>query len=560
VTARIDEVDRLLRGADAWRDYLLIDELVTLAEEDVTDSLGARTATARRVLDRIEKEGLTSEQNQFLQQSEVVALSVALRHWAAEPVSLLSLLCDLEEYESTMAPAVARRIVTAQASLKVSPHQELRDVAESIDLHYRNANVRVAMTSEFLNRLIPQVDQVEAPVSDQIFGARVMGSSVATTRLHIRLVPDNGRARIQLEASGQVRSRTRSFRGPVVFFSDGRSTYHAQKVLLIDPNGIHVWQAQASASSSDRVRAIETDYDPIPILGNLVRSFARNQYDDQRHAVRLEVEHRISRQAARRFDEEIHRHITSAHQRVQENIIDPLDQLQLDPTAVDMRTTSEQLIMRWRLAGDEQLAAHTARPSSPTDTLMEIQLHQSALNNTVKQLGLDGCESDLRELYVSLANSLGNEDATAPDDMPERITIHFADEESVHVQCDEGRLTLTLNIARLDSGRRHWRNFTIRAYYVPVIDGLHARLVRQTSIELIGQNLRLGDQIALRSIFTKALSRNRPIEMIHPELAERAELADLAVTQFVVRNGWVGIALGPDPADKLSSEPTSSPR
>lgn len=558
VAARIDAVDQLLQGTDAWRDYLLIDKLVSLATEDSTDSLDTRKTVARQVMGRITKEDLTVEQSHYLQEAEIVALSAALRHWAAEPVSLLSLLCDLETYESTLSPTAARRIVSAQASLKVSPIQELRDVAECLDRHYRNANVRVAMTSEFLNRLLPQVDQVNIPVSDQILGARVRGRSAATTELHLRLVPDNDRARIQLEANGRVQSRTRSFHGPIVFFNDGRSTYHAESLLLIDPDGIRVWRSRASANSSDRVRDIQTDYDAVPLLGNLVRGFAKSQYDDQRHGVRLEVEHRISQQAARRFDEEINSHISRAHDRVQNNVINPLDDLQLDPTAIDMRTTSDQLIMRWRLAGEKQLAAFTARLCPPANTLMQIQLHQSALNNTVKQLGLDGRSSDLRELYVSLANCLGYEDATAPDDLPEKVAIQFADEESVKVQCEGGRVTLTLNIARLDSGRRHWRDFTIRAYYEPVIDRLHARLVRQTSIELIGQDLRLRDQIALRSIFTKALSRNHPLELIHSELADRTELADLAITQFVVRNGWIGIALGPDA--ELASQPTSISR
>jgi hypothetical protein len=41
------------------------------------------------------------------------------------------------------------------------------------------------------------------------------------------------------------------------------------------------------------------------------------------------------------------------------------------------------------------------------------------------------------------------------------------------------------------------------------------------------------------------LSRNRKLNVINKQLAEAPELRDQQVTQFVIHDGWIGVALGP---------------
>ncbi|MEO2021986.1 MAG: hypothetical protein ABGX05_09160, partial [Pirellulaceae bacterium] len=66
-------------------------------------------------------------------------------------------------------------------------------------------------------------------------------------------------------------------------------------------------------------------------------------------------------------------------------------------------------------------------------------------------------------------------------------------------------------------------------------------------LQFEGKNLRLGDRIALQGIFNKALPRTRPINMINKQLAKHDGMKDLSVSQFVVRDTWIGFALsGPE--------------
>ena len=57
---------------------------------------------------------------------------------------------------------------------------------------------------------------------------------------------------------------------------------------------------------------------------------------------------------------------------------------------------------------------------------------------------------------------------------------------------------------------------------------------------------RRGDQIALRTIFSRALSKNQPFNIITTKLAENPAIADLSVNQFLIEDGWIGVALGPN--------------
>ena len=81
--------------------------------------------------------------------------------------------------------------------------------------------------------------------------------------------------------------------------------------------------------------------------------------------------------------------------------------------------------------------------------------------------------------------------------------------------------------------------------YRPQVEGRTAELVRDGGIQLSGTRLNTGAQIALRGVFAKAFPKNTPLKLTPREFAEDPQLADLAVTQFTIDDGWIGLALGP---------------
>ena len=68
--------------------------------------------------------------------------------------------------------------------------------------------------------------------------------------------------------------------------------------------------------------------------------------------------------------------------------------------------------------------------------------------------------------------------------------------------------------------------------------------LRDGIIQLTGQRLSTGAQIALRGIFSHTFSKKTPWNLMPERLATDPSLADVGITQFVIDDGWIGVALG----------------
>ncbi len=97
----------------------------------------------------------------------------------------------------------------------------------------------------------------------------------------------------------------------------------------------------------------------------------------------------------------------------------------------------------------------------------------------------------------------------------------------------------------------------IRGNYIPAVDGLHAGLVRRGPILLVGHRLRTRDQVALRGVFSKLLSKSHQLKLVPDDLAEDQRLADMAVTQANIKDGWIGVAMGPAREGLAAKAPAS---
>lgn len=556
--AILRELDSASSG-EAWRNYLMLDQL-----EQVIGSGQASTQhqLARKILERMESDKLDASQLAMMTNSPFSDLAFALRRWADEPVDCMALLDDMEAYEETRLQDGAHSLARHYQNSRWSTNPEIEQLSELLNSHYRNANLRIAIASDLLNRLIPEVDSADEEVNETIQGTQIYGMSRVHTELKATLVPDATRWRIGMEASGEVESSTAANAGPATFYNEALSRYLARKLLIVDRSGVRVWRAEAEADSDAGLTGFRTDFDRVPVLGWLARSIALDQHDTRFHSARCEAEDRLAARVSQRLDEAVHIRLEQAEKEFNETLLTPLTNMSLNPVALDLHTTKTRLIGRYRLAGDNQLGAHTPRPQAPNDSLLSIQVHESALNNVIEQLKLDGKETDLRELFDYIGEMFAKPDMQAPDDVPEGVTIRFAASEAVRVRFEQGRCVVTLRIAELKQGRRHrWRNFAVRAYYVPDPQQLDANLVREGSIELDGYKMTGLDRVALSGVFSKTLSRSRPFNLVNRRISESEELQDLQVTQFVITEGWIGVALGPQygaPVERLATPPATT--
>jgi len=104
---------------------------------------------------------------------------------------------------------------------------------------------------------------------------------------------------------------------------------------------------------------------------------------------------------------------------------------------------------------------------------------------------------------------------------------------------------MILTIASLRQSPHVWKDFQVRAFYRPSINGRQAELVRDGVVHLLGDQLDTGEQLALRGIFSKTFSNKQGLNVTPEVFLKDPRLAQFGATQFVIDDGWIGLAFGP---------------
>jgi hypothetical protein len=180
-----------------------------------------------------------------------------------------------------------------------------------------------------------------------------------------------------------------------------------------------------------------------------------------------------------------------------------------------------------------------------------MQLHQSSINNAIAQVGLSGKTWKIGELYAHLGNVFQQSDWTIPEDVPEDITIRFADTRPATVEFQDGKLRLTLRIAELSQPSRNMKiqRFFVHSNYIPIASGLTAELVRDGVVEIVSSRNRL----ALRVIFAKVFVSKPQIPLTSKSWMEDERAQGLAVSQLDIRDGWLAVALADEDSQQAAT-------
>lgn len=542
---RIRELAAQSAQGPQWVNYLLLDQLTAAGEQDID----ARKQLAAEFERRLNSPKFDDAQRRFVAAGPPAQLARELRLWTAEPVGLVDLLAHIETFERSQLTSDARRIAQDLDRLRSIDHPATRSLLTSLENDYRNANLRLVFSGELVNRFMPQPSTVESPVNDVIVGAQVRGQSTTFTKLFVRLVPDENNVRLGLEATGTVNSNTTSTSGPATFYSGGESSFIVRKLFVYDKRGLRLWPSQAEADNYyNGLYGLQTDFDGIPLFGSLARNIARSQQQESLGQARAEVESKVAFRAMQQLDSQVEPRLVAAVTKMRDGAWATLKELSLQPEPVGMSTTADRLAMRLRVATADQLAGYTPRPRAPSDSQFSVQLHQSALNNAAEQLELNGRTFTLPELFDWLGKRLHSKSDALHEELPEDVSITFAENDAVRVRCADGRVEVMLSVKQLTQGRSRWHDFTVRAQYTPTKDGERPQLVRDGTIYLEGDSLKGKTHIMLRTIFSKTLSRSRPWNLLNEKLINDPRMAHLELRQFDIEEGWIGLAYCNKPA------------
>ncbi|MEM8865111.1 MAG: hypothetical protein AAGF31_06140, partial [Planctomycetota bacterium] len=140
-------------------------------------------------------------------------------------------------------------------------------------------------------------------------------------------------------------------------------------------------------------------------------------------------------------------------------------------------------------------------------------------------------------------------DSLQPPNEP--VELVFDDAEPVRLILADGRAELVLAFRELTFGKKRFEQFKVHAFYLPVTDGIEAHLVRDGGLQIEGR-MRTASRIRLHGVFTQVLNIDRPVPLLKLPPAGEPRLDGLMVTQLVLTDGWLGLAIGPDTAGPAS--------
>ena len=539
-----------------WVEYLMLDELKKQLVA-IQPNEKEQRETARKILGRIYSPVLDANQASFVR--EIVDPSVVefLKGWAAEPVDYLQLIGRLEQYDSKPSSYAGYYVNDQYHNLLWSPHPEDQPVVEHLETHYRNANFRLSISEVLMNRLIPELPTMTEPVSESVGGARVSGQSHVSNRIRVNMIPNPNVAMVQLETSGFVQAdtiaRTRTFK----IQNEGQASFEVFKRVAFGVDGIDASASPFSqALANQNVVRLQSTLDNVPVFGAMARKMAARKLRDDAPKTNLMFKNKVSESAEQRVEQEIHEKLTRLREFSRTNLLQPLIAMELEPQPVQLSSSDSQFIMRYRLAGLDQMAANSARPQDSGSSLISFQIHQSAINNAVARLGLNGNKFDSDSLREHLQEVIGLEPKEDKLDVSDKkAEFTFSAFDPIRIDFEDERFNVVLNLRGLKVGERGktWKNVSLTASYRAESDGMQIRLVQDDNLTQIkGRKLRVGDKAAISTVMKVLFKKEYTFNTLPKKMYDKLKGDQLYISQLITSNGWISVSM--DDRFKVESE------
>lgn len=540
-----------------WVDYLLLNEYRD-AFESLKPDVANQRETARRILARVYSPALNPEQANYARNVIAPEVIEFLKSHASETVKSSDLLTRVEYYESDASGRFSKALSDSYQNLLWSDDLQDQQMAATLHAHYRNANFRMTVSEAFMKRLVPKLPAMAQPVSETVKGALVSGNSQIFSEVDVHLVPDPERLNFNLQTQGQVLSDTMARVKSVRIFNQGMAWYNINKPITVDRNGIDASQKAFSSTKVQQVLVdIQSNMDNVPLVGNLVRRITENRVREETPESNQIFRRKVAREAEERVEEILQEQIAKVEASADKSLKQPLFALDLDPEPVQLATTANQIIMRYRLAGRDQMAANTARPQEVEGSLISFQVHQSLMNNVIERLGLNGNTFEQDELEAHFKKVLGDTPGGTSaqlgdaDDKRERryAKFEFAKYDPVRIKFVEDRVNVVLNLKKLylkKGSNRALKNIRMTASYKLATNGLFVRLIQDDSGTLIQgtrKRLRLGEKATVSTVMKILFQKQYDFNALPEQFRDLEQAQSLAISDLILSDGWLGVSL-----------------
>ena len=538
-------LQREIPGNTGWQDYLAWDDLVNASKVTNMDKKAryALRVASQKFLARYHSPALTDAHRERFQPFFSPEILEAIRDQASREVSHTKLMKLIELMEQENSGKYAHYLNSEYQNLLWSDDPIANQLAATVDSHWRNANFRVAINERLLNQMLPQMPAMTEPVSERLQGAKISGQSLIENQLRIALIPNPNEIAIGLETIGQVTSETVAKRSGFTFQNRGLADFKVFQKLAFSRTGVTSEEPLASSTARQRLIGLRGSYDRVPLLGWLSRKIAKQKAEEQTpEAIELTKE-RVETGAKQRVEQEVNQMVMMLRRGLHQHVLSKLIAMDLEPETVQLSTSQQRIVGRYRIAGRDQMAASQPRPTDFESDLLTVQFHQSTVNNLIERFGLNGQEFNAVTLGQHVEKITGI--PYKPGNTDTEATFQFAKHDGIRVDFEDGIASVKFSFKKFQIGKgRPWKNIAVKAKFNPKYIGTRIVLDRDNVFEVESKSdLRLADQIAIRTAFKVILEKQYAFDIVPAVVRERVPNLTLAIDRFSLAEGWCGVAL-----------------
>jgi hypothetical protein len=378
---------------------------------------------------------------------------------------LQNLVTAIEQYEAAQTKPAATALRQAFDAVRQHAADGGAALTDTLSSNYLNYNLRIVATESFVNKLVAQRRQENGPVVDCILGANVDGCQTTVTDVSVNLVPSANDARFDLTLQGQTTSNTQGVTNQATIYTIGNHTFTARKGITFDGDRFSTSPAQVWVNPHNYNTDAVTNFSRIPLFGRIADNIAIRKANELRPEAEAIAASRLVDRVQPQFNAEVDRQFGpngTANRDFQAKVISKLRENDLYPDYKHYSTTEDELRIRTRLMDDTELGGGAINPGLVSGDGLTVRIHDSLINNSLDNLGLQGrtmSEDDLRvELETHLSNLLGKPVSFSPPPKNEEgdkgpNVLVFDQNDPIRMHSSNGYLNLTVRAGFKQEGK-----------------------------------------------------------------------------------------------------------
>ncbi len=496
---------------------------------------------ANLILDRFTLP-LTREQESFLASPAIVQWRQELEKWRGDTVHPLEFLAAMEAYELGRVLSESEKLSDVSKRLCFCRNDKLRRIGRACETIYGGPNVKLYVSEILINHLLPPRDPEFDRVQDVVVGRRVVGFRRTDTLVKLALSPDPDRLNMSLRINGKVAATGFSQVKNTKLTSETYATFQGEKPLEWTEQGLRSGPSSVGVNNRTYLRSVKTGIDGLPLLRDLVKEIARNQFASQEGQITAETQLKIASTVSSRIDDEVDQRLREFNENFRKAVVDPMERAGLSFQKKHASTTRDWLLSSWLLTSRSSLGSHTQEPDTIQGAFADFKIHETAVQTMIQGLDLAGKTMTVGDLRVHIAEKIGRPQFAEKSCENDDVILSLADVDPVTVRFLDGRIEITLTIAAMKVNRSLWKNFRFIVNYRPDFDDEGNLCLVQDQGHVIG-SLNARTQLSLRTVFTKIFPPNRAVPLV-PSIFETEErFAQLTTGLCRVERGWFALAL-----------------